>query len=61
MKGVEGAGPRTSRGIARGLKIRKREWHEINRDERRGRIRATNQLRYSKSLEKCKERFARDQ
>ncbi len=25
----------------------KGEWHKINRDERRGRIRATDQLRYS--------------
>ncbi len=39
----------------------KREWHEINRDERRGRSRATDQLRNSKSPEKSKGRVAPDQ
>jgi hypothetical protein len=40
MQGEERAGPQTSLGTARVLKKVKREWHEINRDERRGRIRA---------------------
>ncbi len=54
MKVEEGAGPKNSRSTARGLKIRKEEWHEINRDERRGRSRATDKLRYSKSPRKLK-------
>ncbi len=32
----------------------KGEWHEINRDERRGRTSVTDQLRYSKSPGKLK-------
>jgi hypothetical protein len=39
----------------------KGEWHEVNRDRRRRRSRATGQLRYSRSPEKIKERLARDQ
>ncbi len=39
------------------MKNVKRDSHEINRDERRGRFRATDQLRYSQSLEKLKKEW----
>ncbi len=61
MKGEEGAGPQTSYGTAKVLKVRKGEWHEINRDEKRGRTGAKDQLRYSQRPESKKGRVARDQ
>jgi hypothetical protein len=61
MKGEGGAGSKDQLRYSQSPEKCKGKWHEINKDERRGRSRATDKFRYIKSPEKCKDRVARDQ